>query len=291
MELGSSKGARDSLKARRLLRQLAKINPELSYVVLEEPDGVTALHVRDSIITPTYVGYGVFQRAELTRIVAWCDELGVPLGGAFLDVGANVGTSTLYAMRSGRFDRALCLEPAPENVRLTELNVELNHLGDKVTVLPVACAAEAGTAKLWLTDGNKGDHRLADDGAAPSSHSGAIEVETITLDAAIARAHIAPSDVSLAWVDTQGHELGVLQGAETIIDSGAAFCMEFWPAEYRRIGVYEALVDLLCTRFTHFADLAEPALRLRPAEEVRALAAAFGDTGQTDLFLLPHPVR
>jgi FkbM family methyltransferase len=279
---------RKSLQVRRLTQALAKANPDAKLIGIEESGGVTFLHVADSIITPTYITYGQFQRDELDKLIRWCDELGLPLGGAFLDVGANIGTSTLDAIRSGRFERAVAIEPAPGNVRVIELNVLANGLTDRVAVLPVACSGAPGTVDLWLTEGNQGDHRLGDGGVAPSTHGRSIKVETVTLDQAVAQAGLQPGGVSLAWVDTQGHEPGVLEGASALIDAGVPFAIEFWPGGYRRAGTLDQLLDLIEERFDQFADQAHPELRLRPTSEVRALATQFEDLGQTDLFLVPR---
>ena len=233
------------------------------------------------------MSYGSFQKGELTRIVRWCDELGLPLGGAFLDVGANIGSSTLYAMRSGRFSSAVCIEPAPSNLRLIDLNLMVNELTDRVHVLAAACASEPGTAELWLSGESEGDHRMAA-GETPSTHRGSVSVETVTLDGAVERAGLAPSGVSVAWVDTQGHELQVLKGASAVIAAGVPFAMELWPEELRRVGALDELLDLVEAQFERFAELGGDELALRPIHEIRALAASFGETGQTDVFMLPR---
>jgi hypothetical protein len=59
-------------------------------------------------------------------------------GGTFVEAGANIGTTTVSAMRLGHFSRAIVCEPEPLNFALLELNVIANALEREVTALPVA---------------------------------------------------------------------------------------------------------------------------------------------------------
>ena len=83
----------------------------------------------------------------------------------FVDVGANIGTHTVYALRTGRFGRAVAFEPEPKNARLLRMNIEANGLADAVTVIAKAAGEREGSATLYLHPRNKGAHAI---GTPPS---------------------------------------------------------------------------------------------------------------------------
>ena len=261
----------------------------MRYLVLSEASGLTFLHVNDSVITPWVIADGHFQRDDFE--IAWkeCQRLAPrPPKGVFVDVGANVGTTTLYALRTGDFGRAVCMEPSPENLDILRFNIDSNNLSDIASIIPAACSDTDGSADLWLTSGNQGDHRLARQESAPDTHEQVMQVETMTLDTALASVKVEPADVSMVWIDTQGHEPGVLAGAIGLIAGGAPFLIEFWPSQYAEVGNLDSIVLLIQTHFASFIDLHHPEYGVRPIAMIDELVAELsGPTDQTDIILLP----
>jgi FkbM family methyltransferase len=126
-------------------------------------------------------------------------------GDCYVDVGANVGFHTRRAARLvGPTGRVIALEPAPNTLRLLRLNTA--ELGN-VTVLPVAAADGQGHAPFYI--------RTAGDTSSllPSREGHVIQVETVTLDAALA----GIERVDLLKVDVEGCEYRVLKGAQGVI--------------------------------------------------------------------------
>lgn len=290
-ELLTSPLYRRALWCRTVCRMLAKINPDLRYLGLARGEDLTFLLLRDPVITPyTLVSEG-FQREELLRTIHWCATTERSLGGVFVDVGANMGTTTLMAMESGSFARALCIEPGPENVRLIRLNLEANGIQNRSAVVAAAAASSGpSTSQLYLAGDNSGDHQMGSTASGPKNGRDSVEVEVDTLDRIIASAGVELREVSCVWVDTQGSEGFVLEGAADLIASGAPFCIEFWPHGCRRIGSYNALLRILETEFKGFVDLAEPHPgTVRHPSTIRSFARRFdGSTDHTDLFLMPR---
>jgi len=280
---------RRALAARTVTRSLHRLNPNVRYLVLEEGGELTFVHVADSVITPWVVGAGHFQRDDFRTAWGECQRLAPrPPGGVFVDVGANVGTTTLYALRTGDFSRAVCMEPAPDNLAVLRLNVEANGLSDTVSVIAAAGSDRAGTADLLLTSGNQGDHRLARDESVPETHESVLSVATLPLDEALRSVHVKPEDVSMVWVDTQGHEPGVLAGATDLIGAGAPFLIEFWPSQYAEAGTLDAIVQLIGERFAHFLDLHHTGRGAQPVRDITHLVGELHEaTDQTDIILLP----
>lgn len=142
----------------------------------------------------------------------------LPRGGTFVDVGANIGTQTVYALMFGGFDRAVCFEPHPKNVRLLKTNMLINGLQDRVTIIEAAAGRESGTAALYIEPQNSGGHSLA------INHNGAsISVPVVQVESTLAS--LGVSDIGLAWIDVEGHEGEVLAGWPSL--SGAPLCIEY----------------------------------------------------------------
>lgn len=280
---------RRAMQSRTLLRALRRVNGDLRYVAIADDGGITFLHIGDEVITPWAIAVGGFQKDDFRAVWDLAQRLAPrPPGGVFVDVGANVGTTTLYAMRSGSFSRAVCIEPSPDNLAVLRLNLDANGLADRVVVVPAACGAEPGTAQLWLSPTSQGDHRVGTAGVGSGGRGGGAEVAVTTLDAALADADVDPAAVSLVWVDTQGLEADVLAGAGTTVAGGAPFAVELWPSQYARPGDLEALLGTVTRSFERFVDIHDGARRVRSIDELGSLCERLvASLGQTDVILVP----
>ncbi len=69
-------------------------------------------------------------------------------GSLILDVGANVGYSSLYFAKRFPDSRVLAFEPHPEFASLFDRHMALNGVSSRVTLLPAAAHTAAGTAIL-----------------------------------------------------------------------------------------------------------------------------------------------
>ncbi len=69
-----------------------------------------------------------------------------------MDIGANIGTFTLYAARKAPTARIIAIEPFPDTrERLAQL-VDENHLRNRVTILDCAIASSAGEGQMDSAD-------------------------------------------------------------------------------------------------------------------------------------------
>jgi FkbM family methyltransferase len=216
-----------------------------------------------------------------------------PLAGrTFVDVGANVGTSSLPAVVRFGASRAIAFEPAEENFRILSANVALNGLVDRVVARRVGISDAAGTAELELAPSNSGDHRIrtatgagAFDAYREASRATA-PVELVRLDDALSDAGVDPSEVGLLWVDTQGHEGHVLAGAPRLLAAGVPAVCEYWPYGLRRAGGLELFHATVERSFAEVIDVrAGDAL---PATRVVELADRYPDERFSDLVLVPR---
>jgi FkbM family methyltransferase len=202
----------------------------------------------DRVVGAWLMWHGGWQRREIDRAISVLSAAGRLAPDAVLvDVGANIGTHTVYAMRTGRFARAVAFEPEPRNARLLAMNLEANGLAASTLVVPKAAGAQAGTAVLHLHPRNKGAHALD----APPSLDGrdAIEVSVVRVDDALDELDIRPEQVGLVWIDAEGYEPQVLAGLGRLLEHAVPIAFEFTPQRYS-LETKRTLVDLLARHYT-----------------------------------------
>jgi FkbM family methyltransferase len=198
-------------------------------------------------------------------------------GGTFVDAGAYLGTAALAALRSG-FSAAVAIEPEPDTLRLLRANVALNDAGDRVRVVPAALSDQAGTATLDRGPGSRGKARLlAEDGDAARGET--VDVPLVPLD----DLGLDPAEVGVLWLDVEGHEVHVLEGATRTLAASPPLVLELYPRLLERAGSLERLAPLLERHYSHVADLRADA-ELQSIERLAGLVDDYAD-GHTDLLL------
>lgn len=180
----------------------------------------------------------------------------------FLDVGGNIGTATLCALK--RFDagRAVAFEPEPKNYKFLKLNLIANDLEDRALPVQMAISDRPGELLLEIAPENVGDHRIRTGDEAGDADLGedrreTVRVEAVTLDEALGRARVEVGDVGLVWIDVQGHEPQVLAGAAETLASGAPVLLEYWPYGLKRAGGLDAMHEQLRAHFTEAWEVGE----------------------------------
>lgn len=170
---------------------------------------------RDQMIAFRLLSGHSWQRAEFDAAIIATEAADVLKPGKwFVDVGANIGTQTVYAMRSGRFCGAVAIEPEPHNLDLLRRNIAVNGLTEKVHIVAAAASNSNATATLTRDRQNFGAHSIkANWSDTPGT---AVTVETRTIDTVLAQLGIASSDIGLAWIDVEGHEVEALRGMELL---------------------------------------------------------------------------
>jgi FkbM family methyltransferase len=300
----------DDVQRTRIRReQLRKLIRRATPIVVREDRGINyVIDLRDeSEVTHWIWFFGRYEEPLLARAAACltADGRGTrPLEGkTFLDVGANIGTASLCALIRQGADRSLLFEPHPANLRLLRMNLAANDLTAKGRVCAVAVSSSEGEVTFEESTDNIGDHRVRDGeaeaGQLGEEHRTTITVPSTTLDVALKAADVDPGSVGLVWVDVQGHETQVLDGAASLLKSGAPWCVEFWPYGLSRAGTLDRFLETVREHFSHAWDLGTPdAFELQtpsPAgkrvelDDLAALAASIPDAEQsTNLLFVPR---
>lgn len=149
--------------------------------------------------------------------IEWINEF-VP-GDVLLDVGANVGTYSIYA--GARGIRVVAVEPESGNFALLNRNISLNALDRTISAYCIGLGDQSGLFDLNLSTTQSGNsqHQLGEatdfSGApfSPAFRQGAVG---FTMDALIEATGITPNHVK---IDVDGLEAAVIRGGSATLVS------------------------------------------------------------------------
>ena len=131
----------------------------------------------------------------------------VPRTSTVLDVGANIGLSTILLARAAQ--RVMAFEPSPANLGFLRRNLASNGITN-VEIVAAAVSDQRRTLRFHVAQFGAGSHVVAG-GHVQGGSIPAIDVPAITLD------DTAPPDVGFIKIDTEGHEPDVLAGARALL--------------------------------------------------------------------------
>jgi FkbM family methyltransferase len=236
----------------------------------------------------TYINrepYAFPQMEKISNILgAGCPKL------LLIDIGANIGTVCIPAVKRGVFQNAIAIEPEPRNYSLLVANIYINGLADKILAYKLALGQKNNEQLLFeLSRDNFGDHRVHirnDSDLYDEAHRETITVRSETFDSVIKR--IDPKE-SLIWMDTQGFEGHILIGAPNTLRLRPPICLEFWPYGMNRSQSYPLLKKaLLEGGYNLFYDLSGVLSPTRlTAKSLDDLYEKVGDRGPgTDLLIV-----
>jgi FkbM family methyltransferase len=290
-ELGKAivdyRGARRAYP-RQLLFGLAR----RSATVLQVPFGRARLLIPtdDDEIGRVVFATGGYERIYMASAVEELSRLGCEIKGrTFIDIGANIGTSTIDALVEFGFGQAVCFEPEERNYRLLMANVALNGLESRVRGYPAALSAATGSSLLERSATNRGDNRLIA-GDMAGAAADLVAVQCLRFDDLTNDGAICLDDVGLMWLDAQGHEPFVLQGASEALAAGVPLVLEYSPLALRTSGALSDLEAMIREHYTTVFDLHRLSAGLRAgavfASSDIGRLRALDDFDHTDLLLV-----
>jgi len=219
------------------------------------------------------IGARLFVRARSKDMDVLAQALGhlaalghrMPSDPGFVDVGANLGTTTITALRHHHFSSAVALEPSPETFKALRVNLVANELESRAHALQVAASDQDGERPFEVSDHNIGAHRLRAEDVRSADQM--VVVKTVTLDGLVARGTIHLDRVGLLWIDAAGHEGHVLAGASRLLEAGIPIVTA---VKRRRSMTTDELLELLAPHYTDVVQLRELDAR-HPMSEFRDL--------------------
>lgn len=221
------------------------------------PFGDHALYVnpRDDKMSLKLMAGRCWQRRELDAAISALEHVGsLKAGGLFVDVGANIGVHSIYALSSGAFDGALAIEPEPNNFSLLERNIRLNGLEQRIAAIQAAASTCSGQLQLMRHRRNHGAHSV--EGTFVKHASDSVSIAALSLDDILARQSISAVDVALVKIDVEGHELAVLEGMHKVRQASVPIMIEL--TAYRDDpGRLRRFKDLLAPQYDRVLDLTD----------------------------------
>jgi len=222
-------------KAHRRIRDTATVRTR---------QGRFTVSLRDQTIGKRLYCRGQYELAWTQKVLGFlrAERLIPPKGeGCLLDIGANMGVICVGMLVQEEFASAVAIEPDPLNLQLLTTNIGQNGLADRCLALPFALSDKQGTVAFELDETNFGDHRVRVSGASGQAGRRTIEIDAVTLDSIAAKGFGAKVDnVSLVWMDVQGHEAYVIRGGRQFFANPVPVMSEVWPHGLRQAGTSTA---------------------------------------------------
>jgi len=186
---------------RNILTRSASTSPDMKSVTL---GGVST--VLEGAEDDPYFQNIEGQAAALAGLAALIARQ-VPRNSTVIDVGANIGLSTILLARLT--ERVIAFEPSPPNVAFLRRNLERNGITN-VEVHAAAVSNEPGTLRFHVAQFGAGSHVVAA-GHVSGGTIPTVEVPAVTLDG------IDLSTIAFVKIDAEGHEPDVLAGARRLL--------------------------------------------------------------------------
>ena len=192
----------------QVFRRLSRIGrPVPPHAAVRLPWGaVVQVHTGENVGSDIY-HYGIFDKIVPEAIWRLLDP-----GETAFDVGANIGqNSSVMAARAGSNGRVIAYEPHPEIFQELKSNHERQADFAAAPVQLENIALGATTVTALLTEGDEFSHNRGS--ASLQNEAGGrkgIQVSVRRLDDFLKDV----KQVGVCKIDVEGHELGVLQGAE-----------------------------------------------------------------------------
>jgi len=196
-----------------------------------------------------------------------------------MDVGGYVGMSSIDFLNFDLFDSSIIFEPNPDSFSLIKRNISQNNFSNRITAFNIALSNENSEMIMELSHKNFGDHRIRQRGDVQKGqyheeNRKVINVNSISLDEFIKEnSQVNFHEISMVWMDIQGHEGKFLQGAERFLaNHKIPVVMEFWPYGILRSGTTKTeFLESLDKLFTHFYIVDNEFTELQDISNVESL--------------------
>lgn len=200
-----------------------------------------------------------------------------------IDVGANLGSICIPAVKRGFVSRCIAIEPDKENSHLLEINLLLNNVQDDVTIYRAAAGDQTGIVSLSRNSKNSGDHRVVTETGESVSAVSMLQLDSLAFKLNLSN--------TIVWMDIQGYEGFALQGATRFIAATVPIVFEFTKQDLVAADCYDLLIATITeSNYKFFYDLNEdtPEKRSLCVDALDQLAARLDAVDSfTDILLLP----
>lgn len=290
------RGQRRTVLRQEIFDLVGRVSP---VIAIDSDSTRYFVSTRDRGLSRTVFGQGSYEQDVMDHTIALVEKrVGrAPLlaGRMFVDIGANIGTSTIPALTVFGAAAAVAIEPDAENYKLLRCNLIANDLEDRARTVRAAVSDRRGTGILEQDADSWGDHRVrtradASDGLFRESTRSTVSVPLISFDDVARELPIDLDSVGLVWMDVQGHEGHVLAGASSLLARDIPVVVEYWPYGLRRARGLTLLHDLIGDAYRTVVDIRASMTGSGPAEvpasQINMLSGRYDGEAYTDLLLL-----
>lgn len=258
-----------------VLKNQADIMPYSSLSV----EGITYFYIpSDQTIPQCMIQTGVnWAKEDIDNFVKAADHHGYhdqpPENGLFLDIGGNIGTTSIYCkLKLKRAFRFIAFEPLEECARLFEANCAINGVSSDISLVRFGLSnQERKNAMMSVVASNLGGSGIRDEEeiqAAQTLGTPLVSIATTTLDCFLEEQKICADDIKYVWLDVEGHEVEAMEGARRLYKTHKIpTCVEFNQGHYKVHNTYDRMIKLLEEYFDFFLtceQLAQGNYQLRP---------------------------
>ncbi len=159
--------------------------------------------------------------------ISWIESF--PLGSVFWDVGANIGSYSLYAASLGH--QVIAFEPSPWNQDTLARNIINNEKMDCIVMVPIALSDSTTVTSLYLSRDFEMPGGAHNSVKAPLNQFGEVVHDSIELRVLGATADMLMDlggipQPDFIKIDVDGMELEVLQGSLRALESATSVLIE-----------------------------------------------------------------
>lgn len=251
-------------------------------------------YVDDTVLRIRLKTKGRFTEGDIIKITNFLKTNFEFTPEIFIDIGANIGTHSIFSIKSGLYKNCLAFEPDPKNFNLLRVNSIINGVDDRINFNRIALSNICGEVEFALSPNNFGDHRVVTEHTKRFSDADEttrvkIEVTTDLLDNVITTPLKRKN--TLVWIDIQGHEGHLFKGAEKTFygEKSPYIVCEFFPRGLKHSGGLRDFFSFLSTR-SKIIDLSNPRMGTTiTIEELRAISSKNFNVKDwnIDLLLIP----
>ncbi|SDM19960.1 methyltransferase, FkbM family [Methylobacterium phyllostachyos] len=248
-------------------------------VIANGESGVIISAPNDFIVHKTYAETGQWAKSTVDIFVDFFTENNGR--GTFLDIGANIGLTTIPIVNRFPNVKSISFEPEPINFANLTRNILLNCVQGNNELLQLALFSEESELKFELNNMNLGDHRIRLDGSKPGKEEEQlrpqITVRAVPLDS-FEKKIAGPIAVK---IDVQGAEPFVFLGGHSVLSKAELIILEWSPYLLSRLGGdYTAVLDFIANNFSrceiHNGDGLNRKSDLSIEDTISALKERFG---------------
>jgi len=223
----------NTLFLQKIWEQTTKLQVNGKEIIFHSPNWLTYYRAKSILV-------------KEPETIAWINNM--EAGFDFWDVGANVGTYSVYAAKNSEV-KVLSIEPSFLNLELLFRNIQSNKLDSKIKILPVALSNKSEFQHFFMSASNLewgGAHnsageRVTQDGSFMENAVSSIQVSISAFDL-IDLMHVeVPKYLK---IDVDGLELSVLEGFGRFIANISEILVEIDQRNLKQINlISKFLID------------------------------------------------